>query len=705
MFIVFLFLSLCLFADSEDCLLKDLEELQKINKEIHFKLPYIANYTLQGGYFTMPSARMQESGEAGVMFSSVCPYHIYSLSFQLFNRLELSGNYWIFKGVEDPLLGPSGFGDSADRAANFRFSLIHEGDGFTLLPEIVFGANDFFGSKRFCSYYLVATKQLKDLLLELTLGWGSGRMKGFFGGVAYSPFAKLDSPFKSLSFMAEYDANDYKHHKEEHPEGRSVKYPINFGAHLKFLDYFSLNVSSIRGEDIAYSVGFNYNIGRSKGVFCRKSDPLPFTSPVDHEPIGFIRKDRLFAQEMAFAFQEQGFDLYQVKAFKDHLWIKVVNQRYRNDEEVRFRIETLLATLTPKNYEKITVVIEADGVAVQQYTYRVRDLYLFEKERLACCVLETMSPIQDVIPLCDLTCEKGFWESLYQRRKKIWNLLIRPRFDSFFGSSKGKFKYDLSIITDLQGYLFDQIFYQFQTSYTILSSTQDIGSCDVLNPSQIINVRTDKILYYQRNSLHVEKLYMQKAFNHGYGFFTRLSTGYFEPAYGGGCFEALYYPANSHFAVGVEAALLKKRKYSGMNFVNKIRKYKGHCPEFVSFPYALQYFLDIYYQNTTLLMDAKVSIGQFLARDKGASFEVGRNFCNGVRLYAWYTFTNGNDVVNGSRYFDKGIGFSIPLELLTCKSSKDNLGYAMSEWLRDVGARAQTGKGLYPIIYNERNPY
>jgi len=36
------------------------------------------------------------------------------------------------------------------------------------------------------------------------------------------------------------------------------------------------------------------------------------------------------------------------------------------------------------------------------------------------------------------------------------------------------------------------------------------------------------------------------------------------------------------------------------------------------------------------------------------------------------------------------------------KSSRKKVTYKMSEWLRDVGASASTGKELYPIIYGER---
>lgn len=700
MFFFLLFLSLILFADQEDYLVRDLERVKEINEELDFSLPYISNYSAQGGYFTMPSARMRESGYFNAMFSSLSPYHIYALSFQLYDRLELLGSYWVFKGVKDPILGDFGFGDSADRTASFRFSLLNEKDGFELLPEIVFGANDFAGSKRFCSYYVVGTKQFKDYLTEVSLGWGSGRINGFFGGISFSPFAKEDSSFKDFSFIAEYDANDYKHHKEEHPKGREVNYPINIGAQINFTDLCSFKVSTIRGKEIAYSFALQYNLGKTKSLLGKKFDPLPYRSPVDHEAVGLIRKDRIFSQEMTFAFQKQGLDLYEIRSYRKCLWLKVVNQRYYKESEVRFRLETLLSALTPENYETVTAVIETDGVAVQQHTYRVKDLYLFEQKRMSRCVLNTISPKEEVEPF--------FYQNqhiLFHRRKKIWNVFIRPQFFTFYGSSNGKFKYDLSLMTNLQGYLFDSLFYQFQANYNISSSSQDVGSCDFLNPSQIINVRTDKIIYFQQNSYHIQKLYLQKAFSFQSGFFTRLSLGYFEYAYGGGCLEVLYYPTFSNFAIGFEGALLRKRNYSGMRFTDVVRKFNRRCPEYVSLNYVLQYFLDLYYQNNDLLIDAKVSIGQFLARDKGARFEFGRNFCNGLRLYFWYTLTNGGDVVNRQRYYDKGVGFSLPIELLTCKSSTETLGFGMAAWLRDVGARAETGKRLYETVNSLRRPY
>ncbi len=101
-------------------------------------------------------------------------------------------------------------------------------------------------------------------------------------------------------------------------------------------------------------------------------------------------------------------------------------------------------------------------------------------------------------------------------------------------------------------------------------------------------------------------------------------------------------------------------------------------------------------------MDLIVSCGQFLAKDKGVRTEVGRYFKSGVRFSLWCTVTNGHDQVNGKTYFDKGFSFLIPLDIFLKQSSLSYLGYVMSAWLRDVGARAATGKRLYWTLEESR---
>lgn len=683
-------------------LFRDLETVQMVDREIHDRLPIMVNYQLQGGYFTMPSARTFDAGVLGFGFSYVPPYRIWNLGFQFFDHVETTGNYWIFHGIKEGNFGHLGFGDDAERAANIKFILLRKEDGFfPYLPDFALGWNDFLGSCRFNSFYAVATQQVLPLNFEATLGWGRGRIRGFYGGVAWTPWRKSNFFWKGLTLAAEYDANDYKKHSSEHPFGRQVGSRINAGAQLWLWDLVRLSASSIRGEDWAASAAFQYNLGSSKGLFPKFNDPPIYRAPVDTQPLGVLRSRSELAQELAYAFREQGFDLYNLYLIPedgkpDRLWLKAINVRYRQEEEVRRRIEYVLAALSPSNIDQVTVVMEAEGVPVHEYRFRLVDLKKYARDRIGDDELRIIAPMREV----SSTPSSYDAALLYQRHKKIWIVTFRPWLRSYFGSSRGKYKYETGFSASLEGYLFDLVYYYTNATYTALSSTQDMQDRDFLNPSRLLNVRTDSIRYNQANSFHVEQAFAQKSWNLGQGWFSRLSLGYFEMAYAGINGEILYYPVQANWAIGFEAAGLLKRGYFGMGF-QEVRKWTPQGYQF--FPYTgFQYFVDFYYQYKPYNLDFKASAGQFLARDKGIRLEVGRTFWSDLRVGIWYTLTNAQDVVNNQRYYDKGFSITLPLDLFMNQSSRTRIGYSMSAWLRDCGARASTGKELYPTIYWER---
>lgn len=694
--------SLCFDDSLSGQLFRDLETVNIINKKIHDRLPLVVNYNLQGGYFTMPSARTYDAGMFSMGFAYVPPYHIWSLGFQFFDHIEATGNYWVYKGMPDGCFGHLGFGDSAERSANVKFILLRKEDGFAFLPDFALGWNDFLGTCRFNSFYVAATQEFLSYNFEATLGWGNGRIHGFYGGLAWTPFRHSEYFWKDLTLAAEYDANNYKHHGPEHPDGRVVKNRINAGLQFKLWDLFRLSASTLRGDDWAASIAMNYNLGSSKGLFPKLYDPEPYCAPIDTQPIGVLRSRQELAQELAYAFQEQGFDLYNLYLIpcengKDRLWMKIVNVRYREEEDVRSRIEYVLAALTPSNISMVTAVTEADGVPIHEYRFRVEDLKRYAEGKLGEDEFRIVAPTREV------SRKPRNYDSalLYQRRKRIWILTFRPWFRSYLGSSRGKFKYEVGLALNPEGYLFDEIYYNLCGTYTAKSSVMDVDSKDILNPSRIINVRTDSILYNQSNSWHLDQAYVQKSWNMGKGWFSRLGLGYFEMAYAGVALEALYYPVHVNWAIGFSTATLLKRSYYGIGFQHKIRKLTSQGPIYL--PYTgFQYFVDFYYQYKPYNLDFKISAGQFLARDKGIRIEGGRTFLSGLRVGLWYTLTNANDVINGSRYYDKGFSITLPLDVFLRKSSRTRIGYAMSAWLRDCGAIAATGKQLYPTLYWER---
>jgi hypothetical protein len=683
-------------------LFRDLETVELIDRQIEDRLPALINFQQQGGYFTMPSARTFQTGEMGLGYAFVPPYHLGSLGFQFFDHIETSGNYWIYRGVPEGNFGRLGFGDDAERSANVKFILLKREDGFPFLPDLAFGWNDFLGSCRFKSFYVVGTQGLLGCNLEATLGWGKGRIQGFFGGLAWTPFRRSSHLLKDLSLVAEYDANNYKKHAPEHPLGREVRSRINLGAQLSLLDCIHLSASTLRGSDWAGKISFRKNLGETDGFFPKFLDPQPYTAPIDTQPLGVLRSRQELAQELAFALQEQGFDLYRLslipgKQGNDSLWLKIVNLRYREEDDVRKRIQYVLAFLSPSNISSVTAVIEADGILTHEYRFRIAELQRFAQGKMGEPEFRVIAPYKEV------SSPPKSYESalLYKRRKPIWMLTFRPWLRSFFGSSSGKYKYETGLSFAPEGYLFDEIYYYLNATYTVYSSTQSMKDRDLLNPSRLINVRTDSICYNQSQSFHIEQAFIQKSWNLGQGWFSRLSLGYFEMAYAGASIETLYYPVQSAWAIGFEASTLWKREYYGLGFQHKIRKLTSEGYQY--FPYTgLQYFVDIYYQFKPLDIDFKASVGQFLARDKGVRFEGSRTFSSGLRVGLWYTLTNADDIVNNSRYYDKGFLISFPLDFFLNKSSRTRLNYSMSAWLRDCGARANNGKQLYPTLYWER---
>lgn len=683
--------------ESQGSLFQDLELAEEIDRKRRDELPFFQNSSMVGGYFNMPSARMPKEGVAAFGAVRVHPYNNYGISFQYFDRIEFSFNYRVFTGISEANFGHLGFGDDAERIGNAKFVFNLPSDGLADFPQFAIGLDDFIGSKRFNSQYIVATKMWNDANIEASLGWGRRRIKGFFGGVSWSPWRKTEVFFlKDIAFVAEYDAYNYRKHPHEHPFGRKVASRINAGAVYLLADMLQVSVNSLRGKEISVMGSVRYPLGTSKGFIPKTREPKLYSSPIDTEPLGVIRPGVDFVSELGYSLGLQGLDLYQVYMTRDReLWIKIINNMYREEPIVRDRIQRVLSAITPANLKHVTVMIEADGVVAQGYRFRVEDLYRYREGQITGFEMRALSPMSN-----SQYAPSGS-ESLYQRKKEVWLLTFRPRIQTFFGSTTGKIKYNLSLIAAPQGYLFDNIYYEAQAGYSIKSSMLHLGSTDQLNPSQLPQVRTDTVKYYQSRTLSLERAYLQKSWSIGRGLFYRIAAGYFEPAYGGGATELLYYPAESSWAIGLEEATVWKRHYKGLGFTDKIRRLKGFKVTHEHF-LGVQYFLNFYYNLNLWNLDCKITAGQFLAKDRGVRFEVNRWFQSGLQISLWYTLTNGHDHVNHHIYYDKGFAFYLPIDFFLRQSSRTYIGYAIAAWLRDIGAAADTGKTLYSTIRLER---
>lgn len=677
-------------------LMRNLMIAENVDRSICDRMPVYYNHLLLGGYFNMPSARVGCDGDISFGYTYVPPYRLYNARFQITDRLEISGNYRVFKGVDDPTLSQYGFGDLSDKGANFKLVLFHPEDSDYTLPGIAFGYEDFIGTRAFKGRYLVFTQVLPQWNLEATLGFGEKRIRGLFGGVSWMPFRHHCNQYlRGLAFVAEHDAIPYQSKTSEpHPAGRNQKYKINYGLKYRLWEMIDASVAYIRGEEVATSISAQYNFNKNCGFITKIDDPLPYRSPVVVEPIGPLRTEEAFVYDLYYPFRKHGFELYGVQICSDTLRLKVMNQCYRCESTVRCQLTHLIGGLVPENISTVIVEMMSEGFSIQEYRFPMNCVRRYQQGCVSPYELEIVSPLCEV---SSFSCA----DQLFKQQLALWEVDLMPKIHTFFGSATGKLKYAFGAYLTLNGFLPCDVFYTFLFGYNLLSDIYDIKDVDRLNPSQIINVRTDLVNYIKQTGVTMEEAFLQKSWNLSHGFYARIAAGCFERAYGGVASELLYYPINSCWAAGIEGAWLKKRTYDGWGFTNKVRKLDGFDPHYVKFN-GYQYFASIYYHIDCLSLDVKLKAGSFLAHDQGLRTELIRYFPSGLRLNYWYTRTDAKDEINGHRYHDYGIGFSLPLDMFYTTSSRNRWGYGLSAWLRDVGQTACTGLDLYSLVREQR---
>lgn len=691
-------------CDSGEGLLADLMIVDYWNSRINDRLPVTYNHLLQGGYFAMPSARMGCEGEIASGYAWVPPYNMWNLRCQLTSFLEVTGSYRVFRGVEDPILSARGFGDLSDKGANFKLAVFSPEDSDYALPGLAFGMEDFLGTRSFKSMYVVLTQVWIDWNLEATLGYGAQRIRGFFGGISWMPFRKCEWEYlRALSFAAEYDAIPYRSKRVElHPKGHVKKSPINFGLKYRLWDLFDFSAAYIRGDAYAFTVSAQHNFGYMTGFLPKIDDPLPYTAPVVTEPIGPNRTENALVQDLLYTFEEQGFDLLEAWDYFDDctnriLRIRLINNVYRVECDVRTRITQVLANLVPVDYDSVEIVMEAEGFPIQEYTFQVPYLHDYRDRQMGFYELKVLSPMDEVT----FPCLDGA-ALLFKNQRDLWNFELKPRTRTFFGSSTGKFKYCLGISSILNGYVWGDVYYNISAGYTLFEDIRHMSTTDILNPSQLIQVHTDILRYYKQPGVTIDQMYLQKNWALGHAWFAKASLGYFEEAYAGAAGEFLYYPVHGRWAAGIEGAVLKKRTIKGLGFTDKIRKLDGYR---LTHKYFLgsQFFLNFYYELKEANLDFKMALGKFLANDYGVRWELSRYFPSGLRITLWYTMTNGHDHINGHTYYDKGVMFSMPFDIFYTHSDRSLWRYGMSAWLRDVGYTSYTGDPLYELISDQRD--
>ncbi len=707
------------------------------------------------GLMQTPSARMRADGEFGIGISTVYPYSQVHIFLQPLPWVETAVRY---TQVSNRLYGAEDFSGNQsykDKSADFKIHLLSEGE---YQPSLALGVQDIGGTGLFSGEYLVGGYHYYSLDFSFGLGWGrlgsggsirnplgllsnhfdndrttsaagstgfsrlfTGRDIGPFGGVQWL------TPLKGLALQIEYDGNDYQH--EALGNNRRQSSRINVALNYRNIPGMDVGIGYERGNTVMARVSLHLNFQDFRGVF-KSADPLPIrvrpaeqshpaqslasspdsssgavsgaesatssanpaapasAAPLESPPVASAPvlkmdhqvstdKQAALAIQLKTALHDQGFELaamnYDVYSGELQVWTS--RRKFRNPAQAAGRLARVLSALSPPEVARFTLIHIEAGLEVYRISLPREEFEKVMRGQAAPTAIEPGTVLSgpdggyDRAKFIDATQAPAFsWDAGPAIRQYIGgpdNFYIGQLFVRFDGGIK----------------LTDHWSFSAAAGVNVINN---FGELKQMSNSVLPHVRSDIVEYLKDGQNGIIKVETNYIWSPMPDLYARVSGGIFEEMYAGVAGELLYRPYGWPWALGVDVNRVWQRGYDQLLDFRDYSVATG--------------FVTLYYQLPVYDVLAKLTAGRYLARDKGATLDLSREFANGIRAGAWATKTNVSAAQFGEGSFDKGIYLVVPLDLFFPQSTRRVASFPFRPLTRDGGQRARDGIDLYGIV-------
>lgn len=662
----------------------------------------------QNGIINLPSAKAKNEGSMSFVYSTNAAYKFGALTISPFDWL--SGTYFYYR-PSDITGGGLLLGDYLDKGFSVQFSS-------KLSPSLnlSLGLDDFAGTGKFSREYLVLTQDSHDFLVSIGLLW------------AYDNFLEsslIDNPLSILT-------NEFKVRPRDptSAQGGSPAYnqwfrgdsAIFFGLEYSFkgifkdfrlkfeTDPFNYNFFSGIGlsgpGNITRAKHNNYNYGLSFAI----NDSIN----LHYQKIGGIYDN--ISITLRSNFLRDPFNKRIIKA------VTYKKSKKSNDVKQSF-YEDLILNINERQVFLQTAELTEDGtmhVAVSSNKYR-NPVHV---HAVVGDMVELISRDYDleINKVNTININVGHELHNISSSKEIFskrnNFPIElAAYDSQVTTGQGDqysdlefrpiIKYPASftgVAPALVNHIGDPVKFYFGGLVLRLDNEIQFSSRLQLNTEiykKLINnfddkrnfpdsllpkVRTDIVSYLQQSDLYIARMQLDYFFNPRREIFGKFSAGILEDMYAGAGVEFLYKPFEHNFSIGFEAYHAKKRDFDRMFKLSEYKSNTGH----INFNYHLPRWGIL----------GTLSYGQYLAGDRGYTFDISRRLASGFRAGIFFTRTNVSAALFGEGSFDKGFYFQIPIDLFLNDYRGGYINFKLRPLTRDGGQKLEAGNELIGIMHN-----
>lgn len=336
------------------------------------------------------------------------------------------------------------------------------------------------------------------------------------------------------------------------------------------------------------------------------------------------------------------------------------NSQYSAEKDATDRIVRVLMAKAPPQIENFRLIAMGSGIPEQEF-----DITRSTAERGYLqgddpTETMTMSPAQMQNPVLSLADQRTFprvyWSFFPQFRQALFDP-VNPFAVQFLAAADGGV----------------ELARGFSINGEIEASLYDNFNKNRLSDSELPHVRSDFIRYFTNGKTGIGDFEADYRFRLSPNVFALARAGYLESMFAGAGGEVLWRPENQRWAVGVDLYSVWQRDFDRLFGLQSYRVTTGH--------------VSMYYQSPWYDFNFAVHVGQYLAGDRGFTFEATRRFSTGVEIGAFFTKTNVPASQFGEGSFDKGLIIRIPLGWMAPIDTQGSLNMDMRPVQRDGGQR------------------
>ena len=605
------------------------------------------------GLINNPTARFYDEGRFGFIVYDGMPDQKITFSSSPYSWFEASFFYMNIKGQK---WAGSQSQSYKDKGFNFKIRLKEEG----VLPSIAIGVNDLAGTGYYGSEYIVASYGINNLDMHFGLGWGTlnGSKNSF-----KNPFRLISSSFADRPTGLEGNGGQFQASRYFSDENASPFFGISYAFNNRLIFKLENDVTRLdqkipyRNKDplrLSAALEYNYNKNFTFGISSERDDYLSFKFIYKKDASkdsGDYKYRRVSNRDSGDRFdllirglEGNGIGVDQILESTDFIGLKVTQFQYTNGD----------------NIEDIIYKAKRDSGIKKDF-----------KTDYSIAGLEAFTEID----------ENDFEESnlIYQREEqRNLNTATRLTFRPFLAAREGFFKYSILAQNDTEYVIRDNLFFSSNLKYSIKDNFEDltVPPRDTY-PAQ---VRSDVKEYLRNfeNRIIIGRAQLDYHLTPRKKNHFMFTAGILEEMFSGYGFEYLFFDRSKNYALGFEAFHVKKRDYDLRFGTMDYSNVTAH--------------MNLYFRNYGILpFDAKISAGEYLAGDKGLTFELSRSYRNGAEFGVFASFTDVSTDQFGEGSFDKGIFFNIPIY-------KNLVNYTWRPLTKDPAARLLRKNNLYDLL-------